>query len=48
MMNIDQARAGDGSNKQVKLLMAEPEEVDIPEGWKKSSPEDEDPTHQQG
>lgn len=48
MMGMDQARAGDGSNKNVKLVMGEPEPVKIPEGWKASSEEDEDPKHQQG
>lgn len=48
MMNMDQARAGDGSNQKVKLVMGEPESVQIPEGWKRSSEEDEDPAHQEG
>ena len=47
-MNMDQARAGDGSKQNVKLVMGEPEQVQIPEGWKKSEEKDEDPAHQEG
>lgn len=48
MMNMDQARAGEGSKEKTKIIMAEPEDVQIPEGWKKSGSDDEDPAHQEG